>query len=37
MRKLYKIKHIFIGHRIYKLTYGFSIRVNINVKEIRKV
>ena len=20
MRKLYKIKHIFIGHRIYKLT-----------------
>lgn len=37
MRKLYKIKHIFIGHRIYKLTNGFSIRVNITVNEINRI
>ena len=37
MRKLYKIKHIFIGHRIYKLTNGFSICVNITINEINRI
>ena len=37
MRKLYKIKHIFIGHRIYKLTNGFSIYVNITVNGINRI
>lgn len=37
MKHSYKIKHIFIGHRVYKMVNGFSIRVNITVKEINKV
>lgn len=36
-RNSYRIKYIFIGHRVYEMVNGFSIRVNTTVKEINKV
>ncbi len=36
-KKPYKIKYIFVGNRVYEIINGFSIRVNITVKEINKV
>ena len=36
-RSLYKIKYIFVGNRVYEIVNGFSIRVNITIKEINKV
>lgn len=36
-RNSYKIKYIFVGHRVYKIVNGFSIRVSTTVKEINKV
>ena len=36
-KKLYEIKHIFIGDRLYKMVNGFSIHVNnITAKEIEE-
>lgn len=37
MKNSYKIKHIFIGSKEYKMPNGFLIRVKITVKEINKV
>ena len=36
-RNSYKIKCIFIGHRVYEMINGFSIRVDINIKGVNKV
>ena len=36
-KKQYEIKTIYVGHRVYKIVNGFSIRVNNNVKEINKI
>lgn len=33
MKHSYEIKTVYVGHRVYKIGNGFSIRVNINVKE----
>lgn len=33
MKHSYEIKTIYVGHRVYKIGNGFSIRVNINVKK----
>ena len=36
-RNPYKIKYIFVGNRVYEIVNGFSIRVNITIKEINKI
>ena len=36
-KKQYEIKTIYVGHRMYKIVNGFSIRVNINVKKINRI
>ena len=33
-KKLYEIKTIYVGHRVYEMINGLSIRVNVTVKEI---
>ena len=33
MKHSYKIKTVYVGHRVYKIINGFSIRVNTTVKE----
>lgn len=37
MKYSYEIRHIFTGSKEYKMPNGFSICVNITVKEINKV
>ena len=37
MKHSYKIRHIFTGSKEYKIPNGFSIRVNITVKEINRI
>ena len=31
------IKTIYVGHRVYKIVNGFSIRVNITIKEVNRI
>lgn len=33
-KKPYEIKTIYVGHRVYEMINGLSIRVNVTVKEI---
>ena len=33
MKHSYEIKTVYVGHRVYKIGNGFSIRVNITIKE----
>lgn len=33
MKHSYEIKTVYVGHRVYKIVNGFSIRVNITIKE----
>ena len=33
-KKLYDIKTIYVGHRVYEMLNELSIRVNVTVKEI---
>ena len=33
-KKLYEIKTIYLGHSVYEMINGLSIRVNVTVKEI---
>ena len=35
--KSYEIKTVYVGHRVYKIGNGFSIRVNITIKEINRI
>ena len=37
MKHSYEIKTVYVGHRVYKIVNGFSIRVNITVKEINRI
>ncbi len=36
-KKQYEVKTIYVGHRVYKIVNGFSIRVNITIKEINRI
>lgn len=36
-KKPYRIKYIFVGNRVYEVVNGFSIRVDVTVKEINKI
>lgn len=37
MKHSYEIKTIYVGHRVYKASNGFSIRVNITIKEVNRI
>ena len=37
MKHSYEIKTVYVGYRVYKITNGFSIRVNITVKEVNRI
>jgi hypothetical protein len=37
MKHSYEIKAVYVDHRVYKIGNGFSIRININIKEINRI
>ena len=37
MKHSYEIKTIYEGYRVYKIGNGFSIRVNITIKEVNRI
>ena len=37
MKHSYEIKTVYVGYRVYKIVNGFSIRVNITIKEINRI
>lgn len=37
MKHSYEIKTVYVGYREYKIVNGFSIRVNIIIKEINRI
>ena len=37
MKHSYEIKTIYVGYRVYKIANGFSIRVNITIKEVNRI
>lgn len=37
MKHSYEIKTVYVGYRVYKIGNGFSIRVNITIKEVNRI
>lgn len=37
MKHSYEIKTVYVGHRVYKIGNGFSIHVNITIKEVNRI
>lgn len=37
MKHSYEIKTVYVGHRVYNIGKGFSIRVNITIKEVNRI
>ena len=37
MKHSYEIKTVYVGYRVYKIGKGFSLRVNITIKEVNRI